>query len=204
LQAGNRGQQGHRRSDENQQFRNGVGLLDRLPNSAMGALMTTPMPAQQQPADAGNEPANHRVWHQLEQPRQAKMPDHPEEQRDCRRRQRHDRQHGGEPGRGSGPLPHIHHQQPGDRGEDDHRLLVHVDDVNVFLGREGDKNTQEGPAAQQDDDQQRQELGQRAGEDDRREGVTPHGVVQPFENTERDVREQRLGTETAFLDCYHG
>ena len=87
-------------------------------------------------------------------------------------------------------MPHVQDHQAGDGGQDDDGLLVQADDVQALLGGERNPYTQHGPTAQQDHHQQRQERRQGPGENDGGERVTPQRVVQPVENTERDICEQ--------------
>ena len=100
-------------------------------------------------------------------------------------------------------LAHGGDHQAGNRGQDDHRLLVQADDVKGFFGSDCNKNAQHGPAAQQDNHQQGQELRHRAGENDGSESITPERVVQPVENPERDVGKQGFGTVACCSEFDH-
>jgi hypothetical protein len=204
LEPGHRDQQEHRAGNENQQTGQGVLVTDDLPEPGNGRVdHDADARFQQQPADTGHEAADHRIGHQLQQAGKPKMTDHPEKRGDGQGGQRHHGQHRRQPGRAGSPLAHVHDQQAGDGGQDDHRLLVQADDVQALFGGQCDEHAQHGPAAQEDHHQQRQELRQGTGEYDRREGVAPKRVVQPVENAERDVREQGFGAITGCSDFYH-
>jgi len=86
LQAGDGEQQADGAGDEDQQARGVTGRLDRLAEFGHRRIdRHTDAGLQQQPADAGHEAADHRVWHQFQQAGQAVVADEPEKSRNDQR-----------------------------------------------------------------------------------------------------------------------